>query len=288
MAVGAAANPRATDPQTGGARWQRCGGSWFFRSRRGTVQLYCAAAAGHPQACSRASSTPCDEDDGRRGNFPRNSQDTFLPGCVMAGLAPKASSRGRVKGIVRNGPEAIMISSKEIAGFRRQWLWEWRVHLPRLHVVPTIKVGDWIAIPSGAFSGAPVRVERVEKNGTIRAQLGGLEVTFNVSALPQPGARDRGNDHAAADSKSLGVGPARLTAQPLVGKTEMQGPFFSRPSATASSGDPGGIQIYSSCAAVPGIGRSLGLIKVTFHLDQLPQPGARDRGNGHATAHQSV
>jgi len=126
----------------------------------------------------------------RRGRWPQAAFTAQFPGYIFAGIGngvtlENVKSVLGVKGIVRNGPEVVLIPSSEIADWRKTWLKEYRAHVPRLHVFTSPVPGDRIAIPSGAFIGLPARILTIDKSGYVTAQLGNLEVTFHVSALPQ-------------------------------------------------------------------------------------------------------
>lgn len=126
----------------------------------------------------------------RRGRWPQASYVPQYPGYIFAGVDDSNSIEGikrviGVREVCRCGPNLITISNKEIEAFRKQWLKEYRMHLPRRKIYTPLAVGDYITVPSGAFIGMPARIMSIDKSGFIKAQLGNFEVSMHSTAVTQ-------------------------------------------------------------------------------------------------------
>jgi transcription antitermination factor NusG len=91
------------------------------------------------------------------------------------------SNLSGLRDFVRNGKALVVISDKQMARCRADCDQRYWDSLPRRIERMPVKVGDWIAVPHGAFAGLPAEVLAIDKSGRISASLGNLEVSFHIT-----------------------------------------------------------------------------------------------------------
>lgn len=126
--------------------------------------------------------------DVRRGRWQQGAVKPQFPGYLFAArsaqesIEPVRQTIG-VRDILRNGSNLVYLSSEQMQSCKRRCEEDRVTSLPhRMERIPIV-LGDWIAIPSGAFIGVPAQVVGIDKSGNVRASIGSLDVTFHVSAI---------------------------------------------------------------------------------------------------------
>lgn len=115
-----------------------------------------------------------------------------FPGYIFVGLEVGESieSVRAVNGVsnfLRTGGTLVAISDAQMEKCRADCDQRYWDHLPRRIERMPVKLGDWVAVPHGAFQGMPAEILAIDKSGRISASLGNLEVSFHIADV-QPSA----------------------------------------------------------------------------------------------------
>lgn len=126
--------------------------------------------------------------DVRKNRWIQGVIKPLYPGYIFVGLEPGESlERIRhlygVRDFLRDGGGLVAISDAQMQRCKAQCDAEYEKTAPRRVERPSLKVGDFVAVPSGAFAGIPGEVTAIDKSGRVSAYIGNLEVTFHISAV---------------------------------------------------------------------------------------------------------
>lgn len=128
--------------------------------------------------------------DVRRGRYFQGAVKPQFPGYLFVGLEPGESiEQARycqgVRDFVRDGGGLVSISDAQMQRCRADCDQRYWDSLPRRIERMPVRIGDFVAIPHGAFAGMPCEVLSIDKSGRISASLGNLEVSFHVTDVHQ-------------------------------------------------------------------------------------------------------
>jgi transcription antitermination factor NusG len=132
----------------------------------------------------------------RRGRWTQGVVRPMYPGYFFAAIEGNKSTENvkRVIGIrdlLRDSAGLIFVPERMVLDCKKHWLAEYRSTAPMLKREITVNTGDWLSVPTGAFAGAPCKVESIDKSGNICASIGQLQITFRRSDVSQSAVRAR-------------------------------------------------------------------------------------------------
>ena len=151
----------------------------------------------------------------RRGRWIQGVVRPSYPGYLFARLAedrPVTVIR-RVAGVrdLLTGPEGLVtVSGQQVAACRRQWIEDYRAAFPAPQRKPVVRVGDFVAVPSGAFAGVPAEVVGVDNHGTVAVLIGQLRVVFHRDELSAESVRGSAKPATISSSTSIDDAPNHL------------------------------------------------------------------------------
>lgn len=126
--------------------------------------------------------------DSRRGRWLQGSVRPIFPGYLIASLAPDQSLETvkqtfGVRDVLRNGLEVVRLADQQLLDLKIKCRSMYRDSLPQRLSHDNFKPGDWIAVPHGAFAGAPVQIDAIDNSGFIEAHIGSFRVTCHASEV---------------------------------------------------------------------------------------------------------
>ena len=124
----------------------------------------------------------------RLGRWAQGIARPLFPSYAFIGLeAGQSLERIRrlngVKDFLRNAGALVVMPQAQLDRCRGLYDRTFRDSFPTQRRLLELKVGDWVAVPSGAFEGVPVEIEAIDKGGQISASLGSLELKFHSAAV---------------------------------------------------------------------------------------------------------
>ena len=126
----------------------------------------------------------------RLGRWGQGIARPQFPGYAFIGLELGQSIErirrlNGVRDFLRAGGSLVIMPQAQINRCREVCDRRHEASFPAKRQQAELHVGDWVAVPSGAFLGLPVEVEAIDKSGRIRASLGSLELSFDAAAVHQ-------------------------------------------------------------------------------------------------------
>lgn len=123
--------------------------------------------------------------DVRRGHYSQGAIKPQFPGYIFVGIEQGHSIEevrhvNGVKDFLRTAGKLVSISNAQMVRCKKDCRHRFWDSLPRRIERTPVQIGDWVAVPYGAFAGVPAEVLSIDKSGRISASLGNLEVTFHV------------------------------------------------------------------------------------------------------------